>query len=121
MELTSENKKIRDNSSVEALFILGELKQGRLIAENMTTTERQNIFDFLDLVYANFISRIKTDFDLTKGELLLVALIKLGFSNQQLMIVFDCEMKSVYKNKQRLKSHLLLKKDDALDQMIAFY
>lgn len=121
LELTSENKKIRDNSSVEALFILGELKQGRLIAENMTTTERQNIFDFLDLVYANFISRIKTDFDLTKGELLLVALIKLGFSNQQLMIVFDCEMKSVYKNKQRLKSHLLLKKDDALEQMIAFY
>ena len=121
LELTSENKKIRDNSCVEALFILGELKQGRLIAENMSATERQNIFDFLDLVYANFISRIKADFDLTKGELLLAALIKLGFSNQQLMIVFDCEMKSVYKNKQRLKSHLLLRKDDALEQMIAFY
>ena len=116
--MTSENKKIRDNSCVEALFILGELKQGRLIAENMSATERQNIFDFLDLVYANFISRIKADFDLTKGELLLAALIKLGFSNQQLMIVFDCEMKSVYKNKQRLKSHLLLRKDDALEQMI---
>lgn len=121
LELISENKKIRDNSCVEALFILGELKQGRLIAENMSATERQNIFDFLDLVYANFISRIKADFDLTKGELLLAALIKLGFSNQQLMIVFDCEMKSVYKNKQRLKSHLLLRKDDALEQMIAFY
>ena len=48
LELISENKKIRDNSCVEALFILGELKQGRLIAENMSATERQNIFDFLD-------------------------------------------------------------------------
>jgi len=121
LDLTLENKKIRDNSNIEALFILGELKEGRLIMERMTASERQSIFDFLDLVYANFITRIKADFDLTKGELLLAALVKLGFSNKQLMIVFDCEMKSVYKNKQRLKSHLGLNKDDSLEQMIVFY
>lgn len=101
--------------------MLEELKQGRLVAERMTASERQSIFDFLDLVYANFISRIKTDFDVTKGELLLAALIKLDFSTKQLMIVFDCEVKSIYKSKQRLKSHLRLNKDDSLEQMIAFY
>ena len=37
------------------------------------------------------------------------------------MIVFDCEVKSIYKSKQRLKSHLRLNKDDSLEQMIAFY
>lgn len=121
LDLTLENKKIRENSSVEALFVLEELKQGRLVAERMTTTERQNIFDFLDLIYADFISRIKAEFDLTKGELLLAAFIKLGFSSKQLMIVFDCEMKSVYKSKQRLKSHLGLNKEDSLEQMIVLY
>ena len=74
LELTSENKRIRDNSCVEALFVLGELKEGKLIVENMKMSERQSIFDFLDLVYANFVSRIKTDFELTKGDLLLAAL-----------------------------------------------
>lgn len=121
LDLTLENKKIRNSSSVEALFVLEELKQGRLVAERMTASERQSIFDFLDLVYANFISRIKTDFGVTKGELLLAALIKLDFSTKQLMIVFDCEVKSIYKSKQRLKSHLRLNKDDSLEQMIAFY
>lgn len=121
LDLTLENKKIRNSSSVEALFVLEELKQGRLVAERMTASERQSIFDFLDLVYANFIFRIKTDFDVTKGELLLAALIKLDFSTKQLMIVFDCEVKSIYKSKQRLKSHLRLNKDDSLEQMIAFY
>lgn len=121
LDLTLENKRIRDISNVEALFVLGELKQGKLVVERMTASERQSIFDFLDLVYANFITRIKSDFDVTKGELLLAALIKLGFSTKQLVVVFDCEVKSIYKNKQRLKSHLGLDKDDSLEQMIAFY
>lgn len=46
LELTSENKRIRDNSCVEALFVLGELKEGKLIVENMKMSERQSIFDF---------------------------------------------------------------------------
>ncbi|MEY8722994.1 hypothetical protein AALN73_17830 [Bacteroides stercorirosoris] len=121
LDLTLENKRIRDTSNVEALFVLGDLKQGKLVVERMTASERQSIFDFLDLVYANFITRIKSDFDVTKGELLLAALIKLGFSTKQLVVVFDCEVKSIYKNKQRLKSHLGLDKDDSLEQMIAFY
>lgn len=121
LDLTLENKKIRDSSSVKALFVLEELKQGGLVAERMTESERQSIFDFLDLVYANFISRIKADFGVTKGELLLAALIKLGFSTKQLMIVFDCEIRSIYKNKQRLKSRLGVNKEDSLEQMIAFY
>ena len=119
--MTLENKRIRDTSNVEALFVLGDLKQGKLVVERMTASERQSIFDFLDLVYANFITRIKSDFDVTKGELLLAALSKLGFSTKQLVVVFDCEVKSIYKNKQRLKSHLGLDKDDSLEQMIAFY
>lgn len=110
--LIAENKRVCENSSVDALFVLEELKQGNLIISNMTIAERQHIFDFLDLVHANFITRLKQEFDLTKNELLLAALLKVGFSNKQLMIVFDCEMKSIYKNRQRLKADLGLTKND---------
>ncbi len=119
--LIAENKRVCENSSVDALFVLEELKQGNLIISNMTIAERQHIFDFLDLVHANFITRLKQEFDLTKNELLLAALLKVGFSNKQLMIVFDCEMKSIYKNRQRLKADLGLTKNDSLEQMIMMY
>lgn len=119
--LIAENKRVCENLSVDALFVLEELKQGNLIISNMTIAERQHIFDFLDLVHANFITRLKQEFDLTKNELLLAALLKVGFSNKQLMIVFDCEMKSIYKNRQRLKADLGLTKNDSLEQMIMMY
>lgn len=119
--LIAENKRVCENSSVDALFVLEELKQGNLIISNMTIAERQHIFDFLDLVHANFITRLKQEFDLTKNELLLAALLKVGFSNKQLMIVFDCEMKSIYKNRQRLKADLGLTSNDSLEQMIMMY
>ena len=35
--------------------------------------------------------------------------------------VFDCEMKSIYKNRQRLKADLGLTKNDSLEQMIMMY
>ena len=65
--------------------------------------------------------KISKSFYLTKNELLLAALLKVGFSNKQLMIVFDCEMKSIYKNRQRLKADLGLTKNDSLEQMIMMY
>lgn len=33
----------------------------------------------------------------------------------------DCEMKSIYKNRQRLKADLGLTKNDSLEQMIMMY
>lgn len=119
--LTTENKQLREKSSNDALCLLELLKQGKLIIENMTDSERQSIFDFLDLVHADFIARLKKDFKLTKNELLLATLLKMGFSNKQLMIVFDCEQKSVYKSRQRLKQSLGLGKEDSLEQMIMLY
>lgn len=119
--LTTENKKIRENTNLNALLVLEELKQGKLIVENMTTSEREHVFDFMDLVHADFVTRLKKDFKLNKSELLLAVLLKLGFSNKQLADVLGCEIKSLYKYRQRLKPSLRLGKDDSLDQMIMLY
>lgn len=116
--LTVENKKIRENTNLNALFVLEELKQGKLIVENITISERKLIFNFMDLVHADFVTRLKKDYKLIKNELLLAVLLKLGFSNKQLADVFDCEIKSLYKYRQRLKQSLELGREDSLDQMI---
>lgn len=119
--LTTENKRIRENTNVDALFVLDELKQGRLIVENMTISERGHLFDFIDLVHADFVTRFKKDFKLSKSELLLVVLLKVGFSNKQLADVFSCEIKSLYKYRQRIKQSLALGREESLDQMIMLY
>lgn len=121
LHLTTENKRILENTNTGALFVLEELKQGRLIAENMTLSEREHLFDFIDLVYENFVTRLKKEFELSKSELLLAVLLKAGFSNKHLADVFACEMKSLYKYRQRLKLSLALDKDISLDQMIMIY
>lgn len=119
--LTTENKRLRENTNVDALFVLEELKQGRLIVENMTISERKHLFDFMDLVHADFVTRLKKDFALSKNELLLAVLLKIGFSNKELAYVFGCEMKSLYKYRQRLKQSLMLDRKESLDQMIMLY
>lgn len=119
--LTAENQELRENVCVDAIFVLDQLKQGKLIIERMTPDERQHLFDYTDLVFASFISRLTADIQLTKSDLMLAALLKFGFSNNQLMMVFDCEMNSVYKMKQRLKAHLGLSKDESLERFISFF
>lgn len=119
--LISENKKLRENTCVEAVFLLDQLKKGALIVERMSFEEQSHIYDYLDLLFGNFISRIKNDFQLTKNSLLLVALIKIGFSNKEIMFVFDCEMNSVFRMKQRLKERLNIVKEKSLEEFITLY
>ncbi len=119
--LAAENRELRENVFVEALYLLDQLKQGTLIVERMTNAEKMHLLDYIDLIFASYITRLTTEYQLTKTDLILAVLLKVGFSNNQLMTVFDCEMNSVYKMKQRLKSHLNLSKEESLEKLIALY
>lgn len=119
--LSAENRELRENVFVEALYLLDQLKQGTLILERMTNSERMHLLDYMDLIFASYITRLNADYQLTKTDLILAALLKVGFTNNQLITVFDCEMNSVYKMKQRLKGHLSLPKEESLEKFILFY
>ncbi len=119
--LSAENRELRENVFVEALYLLDQLKQGTLILERMTNSERMHLLDYMDLIFASYITRLNADYQLTKTDLILAALLKVGFTNNQLITVFDCEMNSVYKMKQRLKGHLSLPKEESLERFILFY
>ena len=119
--LTAENKELRENTCIKASCVLEQLNKGELIVQRMTLEEKRNLFDFMDLIFANFISRLNSNYTLTKTDLILATLLKVGFTTNQLMFVFDCERNSVYRMKLRLKEHLCIDKEKSLEEFILFF
>ena len=119
--LESENKKIRENVCVNGVYLLDQLKKEKLIVKNMTKQEKEQLLEYMDLIYGNLISRLKKDFKLTSGNLILVALLKVGFTTTELMFTFDCEMNSIFTKKRRLRESLNLDTTDKLEEFITLY
>lgn len=119
--LTNENKEIRENICVNAVFLLDQLKKRVLIVKRMSKEEKIQIFEYVDLLFGNLLSRMRKEYELTENNLMLVALLKIGFSSKELMFVFDCEMNSVFRMKQRLKERLHLFNDKNLEEFITIY
>ena len=119
--LESENKKIRENVCVNGVYLLEQLKKEKLIVKNMTKQEKEHLLEYMDLIYGNLISRLKKDFKLTSGNLILIALLKVGFTTTELMFTFDCEMNSIFTKKRRLRENLNLDTNDKLEEFITLY
>ena len=119
--LESENKKIRENVCVNGVYLLDQLKKEKLIVKNMTKQEKEQLLEYMDLIYGNLISRLKKDFKLTSGNLILIALLKVGFTTTELMFTFDCEMNSIFTKKRRLRERLNLDTTDKLEEFITLY
>lgn len=117
--LVAENREIRENSGVSAPYILGQLKKGLLLVENMTKQEKLSIFEYMDLLSGNFVSNLRESYNLNENNLMLAVLIKLSFSTTELVIAFDCEENSIYRKKQRLKEKLHLSKQDDLETLFS--
>ena len=119
--LESENKKIRENVCVNGVYLLDQLKKEKLIVKNITKQEKEQLLEYMDLIYGNLISRLKKDFKLTSGNLILIALLKVGFTTTELMFTFDCEMNSIFTKKRRLRESLNLDTTDKLEEFITLY
>lgn len=119
--LETENKKIRENVYVSGAYLLEQLKENKLILKEMTQQEKRQVLGYIDIIHANFISRLKKEFDLNDGQLMLIALLKVGFTSNDLAIALDCELKSVFRNKSRLKNKMKLDTKDKIEKFIAHY
>lgn len=49
------------------VYLLDQLKKEKLIVKNMTKQEKEQLLEYMDLIYGNLISRLKKDFKLTSG------------------------------------------------------
>lgn len=119
--LVSENKTIREDSCAGGIYILEQLKKGLLIVENMTQKEKKQVFEYMDLMFGDFVSKLKMKYDLNDNNLMLALFIKLNFNSVELTNVFQCEKNSIFKKKQRLRDRLNLKCDDELERFLTFY
>ena len=119
--LEEKNRAILEGSCADGLNILKQLKGRLLIVENMTTIEKQQFLGYIDLLFDNFVTRLCTEYGLKESNLLLAAFIKLGFSSEELIILFDSELEAIRKRKQRLKGKLNLDNKVNLDVFLAFY
>lgn len=118
--LVSENKAIRKDSCAGGIYILEQLKKGLLIVENMTQKEKYQVFEYMDLMFGGFVSKLKEEYHLNDNNLILAVLVKLDFTSIELMTVFQCEKNSIFKKKQRLRDKLNLKNDDELEHFLSF-
>ncbi len=48
---------------------LDQLKKEKLIVKNMTKQEKEQLLEYMDLIYGNLIFRLKKEFKLTSGNL----------------------------------------------------
>ena len=119
--LENENKQIRENVCVNGAYLLGQLKEQKLIVKKMTRQEKEQVLEYMDIIHANFISRLRKEYDLKNGHLMLAALLKIGFTTNDLMITFDCEINSVYRSRLRLKEKLHLGDKAKIEKFIALY
>lgn len=119
--LTNENKAIRENICANAVFLLDQLKKCTLIVKRMTKEEKSQVFEYADLLFGRFITRLRSEYELTDNNVMLAVLLKIGFTSKELMLVFDCEMNSVFRMKQRLRERLHLNPEIKLEEFIALY
>lgn len=119
--LHQENKKMRDESCVAGMKVLKLLREHQLIIKNMTLVEKAHLFEYADLLFDGFVTRLREEYKLKDVNLPLPVLIKLGFSAEELAFLFDCELEAVWKRKQRFKTKLGLDGAVDLDSFLLFY
>ena len=102
---------------------LDQLKKEKLIVKNMTKQEKEQLLEYMDLIYGNLISRLKKDFKLTSGNLIFDSFcLKFGFTTTWVwLFTFDCEMNSIFTKKRRLRESLNLDTTDKLEEFITLY
>lgn len=80
------------------------------------------IFKLFDFLYSGFVTRLKEEYpQLTKHDLEICCLLKIGLSNDELSKVFSTTSDSVTKAKGRMKKRLNLSGEDDLEQFISRY
>ena len=119
--LQNENRAIRENVCVNGTYLLDQLKQKKVTVKTMAKQDQKQVLEYIDLIYGNFISRLREEYDLTDGDIMLAGLIKVGFTSADLIFTFGCAPNSFFKKKQRLRNGLHLEKDKKIEDFIVFY
>lgn len=125
-EMGEKNTFIIPNSGSEESYV-GAFRIYLAIRHGIFNTDISSsgwewVFKLFDFLYSGFVARLKGEYpQLTKHDLEICCLLKIGLSNDELSKVFSTTSDSVTKAKGRTKKRLNLSSEDDLDQFISRY
>lgn len=84
--------------------------------------DRTSLIKLFNFLYNDYAIRLKKEFDgITKHEIELCCLLRLGFTNRELCDVYNTALESVSKSKSRLKARLKVPNGQTLEAFLAGY
>lgn len=116
--LLNKNKEIKESLSVAGIHVIENLKLQRLIVENLTSEEKEQLFAYIDLLYSNLSTRLKNEYKLNDNSRIFAILLRIGFTQQELISAFQCESATIIKKKQRLKKRFELNSQNDLNEFL---
>lgn len=123
-DMGGEPQVLAPDSKIESVYMAAfriyfAIRNGLTNIE-ISTKDWERIFMLFDLLYLNFVKRLKEEFpQLTKHDLEICCLVKLGLSNEELSRIFLTASDSATKAKGRLKKRLNLSPEDDLERFIS--
>lgn len=106
---------------VRAFRIYLAIRMG-IFNTGILSNDWERVFKLFDFLYSGFVERLKSEYPkLTKHDLEICCLLKIGLSNEELGKVFSTTSESTTKAKGRMKKRLNLSADDDLEQFISRY
>lgn len=112
--IQNENKLIKEESCVGGFYVLEALKRKQLVIEHITPKESTLLLAYIDVMFHDFATRLKSTYTLNQKKMIFAVLIRLGFDTEELAFVFDCAPDSIKRKKLRLKESLKLGKNQDL-------
>lgn len=107
-------------SPTDAFSLLMQLKQDP-VRTNPSRQEWTELLHTTDLLFNNFLSRLKEQAGITRHEQEICCLIKWNFARKDQLAVFNNTTDALTKSKSRLKKRLQLDEKTDLDQFIRLY
>lgn len=110
-----------EESYVGAFRIYFAIRRGIFNTE-ISSSGWEWVFKLFDFLYSEFVARLKEEYpQLTKHDLEICCLLKIGLSNDELGKVFSTTSESVTRAKGRTKKRLNLSVEDDLEQFVSRY
>lgn len=110
-----------EESYVGAFRIYFAIRHGIFNTE-ISSSGWEWVFKLFDFLYSEFVMRLKEEYpQLTKHDLEICCLLKIGLSNDELSKVFSTTSESVTRAKGRTKKRLNLSVEDDLEQFVSRY
>lgn len=119
--LQDENRRIKEEPGTNALSVLVGLRKRQLLVPNLSVAEQKALFEYVNSSFDDFLLHLSRTYKMNDKALMLAALLKLGFSNEELAFVLDVEPPTIRKKKQRLKAIFGLEKDEDLETFLYQY